>query len=193
MRGEFKQWLIEIQEAALAHKREQALAGGDEASWKRFIWTSTDKNKAIKARFRDEGALRGYRSRPSYKTGAGEWLYDFVWREFDENNNLLKVVLTMEIEVSESKISSLLYDFHKLLQADSEYKVFVFQTKTEADVQAAMSALKTAAQHYQSKSESKYLLCGWSTQLNLFSFDEFNQNITERTNLTHSEATTELA
>lgn len=174
---EFKQWLIEIQEAALAHKREQALAAGDVTKWKRFIWTSTNKNKAIKARFRDEGAERGYRSRPSYKTGAGEWLYDFVWREFDENNDLLKVVLTMEIEVSESKIPSLLYDFQKLLQADSEYKIFVFQTETEADVLAAMDALKAAAQHYQSKSESKFLLCGWSTQLNLFSFDEFEQGV----------------
>lgn len=192
MRGEFKQWLIEIQETALAHKREQARAAGKEASWKRFIWTSTNKNKAIKDRFRDEGAQRGYRSRPSHETKAGQWLYDFVWREFDENNNLLKVVLTMEIEVSESKISSLLYDFHKLLQADSEYKVFVFQTKTEADVQAAMIALKTAAQHYQSRSASKYLLCGWSTQLNQFSFDQFDQETTERTNHIHAEATAEL-
>ncbi|MCG7605721.1 MULTISPECIES: hypothetical protein [unclassified Halomonas] len=80
MRENFKQWIIEIQEEALEHKRTQAKAAGDKAGWKRFIWKSPDKNKAIKARFRDEGAKLGYRSRPSYKTKAKEWLYDFVWR-----------------------------------------------------------------------------------------------------------------
>lgn len=166
---EFKKWFREIQQEAIDEKIKKARKNGDETAWKKEIWRSPDKNKAIKARFRDEGAKRGFKSRPSYVTGAGEWLYDFVWREFDENNDLKRIVLTMEIEISDK---SFRYDFNKLLQADSPYKIMVFQLKHEAEIQGMFASLTSAIDAYQAKVGAHYLLCGWCTSQNNFMFSD---------------------
>ena len=170
---DFKKWVLEIQDEALQEKRNKAIKKGDESKWKSEIWMSPKKNEAIKRRFRDEGAKRGFRSRPSYKTNAGEWLYDFVWREFDENDNLLRIELAMEIEVSDMHLKGIRYDFNKLLQSDAKFKIHIFQLKTEDDVKSALDSLFQAAKKYAFKSESEFLLCGWSTALNQFLFKEF--------------------
>ncbi len=107
-------------------KQAKAKVKGVASQWKAEIWKSPAKNGAIKHRFRDEGERLGFKSRPSYKTNTVEWLYDFVWREFDSHNHLKRVDLTMEIEVS---YQSLVYDFNKLLQAESRYKIVVFRSK----------------------------------------------------------------
>lgn len=171
---DFKQWIHEIQCNAINIKREKAKNKGNEDNWKSEIWKSPDKNSEIKRRFRDEGVKLGYRSKPSYVTKSGEWLYDFVWRKFDENNNLIEVVLTMEIEVSDMNIKGIMYDFNKLLQADSKYKILIFQLKTEADIELALVQFEKSAKIYNEKSKSEYLLCGWSTDLNEFLFNEFS-------------------
>ena len=169
----FQQWFLEIGENAVQEKIEKAKAKGDETKWKNEIWSSPRKNKDIKARFRDEGEKLGFKSRPSYKTNAGEWLYDFVWREFDEQNNLKKVVLTMEIEVSDKYFK---YDFNKLLQADSEYKIMVFQVKSTQELEDVFSSLHSAIQAYESRVKSYYLLVGWCTSENNFSFKDFKSS-----------------
>ncbi|TLF45933.1 hypothetical protein FEI13_17610 [Halomonas urmiana] len=170
---QFKQWLLEVQDAALEEKKEKAEKQGDASQWKKQIWKSPEKNRAIKAKFRDEGAQLGYRSRPSYKTGAREWLYDFVWRKFDDENHLQEVVLAMEIEMSDRNMRSLMLDFTKLFQSDASYKVFVFQFKTEDEVGAAMEHFIQSAQRYKTKIPAQMLLCGWSTSLNRFLFSDF--------------------
>ena len=172
----FKVWMNEIQEEALKEKHNKAIAKGDESKWKKEIWASPEKNKAIKARFRDEGANLGYRSRPSYVTNAGEWLYDFIWREFDSSGNLINVILTMEIEVSDMHLKGIKYDFNKLLQADSTYKILVFQLKAESEVNMALANFKSAAELYNSKSDTEYLLCGWCTSKNEFIYSDFSIN-----------------
>lgn len=169
----FQQWFLEIRENAVQEKIEKAKAKGDETKWKNEIWSSPRKNNDIKARFRDEGEKLGFKSRPSYKTNAGEWLYDFVWREFDEQNNLKKVVLTMEIEVSDKYFK---YDFNKLLQADSEYKIMVFQVKSTQELEDVFSSLHSAIQAYESRVKSYYLLVGWCTSENNFSFKDFKSS-----------------
>ncbi len=169
----FKNWMGEIQVKAIADKHGKAQIKGDETKWQKEIWKSPDKNKSIKNRFRDEGAKLGYKSRPSYVTNAGEWLYDFVWREFDDSDNLINVILTMEIEVSDMNEKGIKYDFNKLLQADSMYKILVFQLKTEQEVINALENFKSAAEIYNSKSESEYLLCGWCTSKNKFLYSDF--------------------
>ncbi len=171
---DFKKWIKEIEVEALAEKHSKAQKKGDVSQWRKEIWKSPEKNKAIKRRFRDEGFKLGYKSRPSYISGAGEWLYDFVWREFDAEDNLVRVVLTMEIEVSEMNEKGIKYDFNKLLQADSDFKILVFQLKTESDVKAALSTFSNAAKCYKAKSNSEFLLCGWCTSLNQFIFENFN-------------------
>jgi hypothetical protein len=169
----FKEWMIEIQDEAINEKCRKAKEKGDETKWENEIWKSPEKNKVIKNRFRDEGFKLGYKSRPSYVSGAGEWLYDFVWREFNDDGNLLNIVLAMEIEVSDMEEKAIKYDFNKLLQADSQYKVLVFQLKTESEVNAALENFTNAAKVYNSKSNSEYLLCGWCTSKNKFLFSDF--------------------
>ena len=174
---EFKEWMMEIQEDALSRKRDQAKAKGDESKWKKEIWTSPDKNKDIKLKFQSEGDKRKYKSRPSSETRASEWLYDFVWRQFDEDGNLLGLKLAMEIEVSDMNEKGIRYDFNKLLQTDSDYKILVFQLKTEDEVLSALSNFEKAAMAYKSKINSDFLLCGWSTSLNKFIFNSFSSKI----------------
>lgn len=171
----FKQWFIEIRENVIDEKKSKASAKGDESQWKKEIWASQDKNKDIKSRFRDEGEKLGYKSRPSYKTNAGEWLYDFIWREFDDSNNLKRVVLSMEIEVSDKHFK---YDFNKLLQSDSKYKIMVFQVKHEKEVEDVFLSLKSAICAYQSRVDSYYLLVGWCTSKNDFTFRDIPVNCT---------------
>lgn len=169
----FKEWFSDIREEAIKDKKVKAKIKGDETAWKKEIWKSPEKNKVIKNKFRDEGFKLGYKSRPSYVTGAGEWLYDFVWRKFDESGNLKNVILTMEIEMSNLHESEKKHDFNKLLQADSQYKVMVFQSKSKKDTLTALEKFENAAKVYNSKSESKYLLCGWCTSKNEFIFSDF--------------------
>ncbi|MBA2781105.1 hypothetical protein [Billgrantia kenyensis] len=174
MRDRFKEWLLEIQENALAIKRAKALKAGDESLWKKQKWLSPQKNSDIKARFRDEGEKLGYRSLPSYKTGAGEWLYDFVWRKFDDEGHLEEIVLAMEIEMSDRTERGLMRDFAKLLQSDAAYKIMVFQHKTDDDIHTAFEHFKKRAAKYRVKVPSEFLLCGWSTSMNQFLFTEFS-------------------
>ena len=163
----FKRWFQEIREDAVKEKMNKARMKGDESKWKKEIWRSPDKNRAIKERFCAEGTRLKYESRPCNKTHSKEWLYDFVWREFDSQRNLKRVILAMEIEVSDQYFN---YDFSKLLQADSEYKIMVFQVKLEQEVEKVFQLLSTAVLNYQSKTASNYLLVGWCTSLNDFIF-----------------------
>lgn len=167
----FKQCFLELRDQAIDNKKDKAKIKGDESLWKKEIWASPDKNKEIKARFRDEGERLGYRSRPSYKTKVGEWLYDFVWREFDEQDNLKRVVLTMEIEMSDRHFK---YDFNKLLQSDSQYKIMVIQVKDEYECQKVFESLEEAINLYEVKVISQYLLVGWCTSKNDFMFREIS-------------------
>lgn len=80
----------------------------------------------------------------------------------------------MEIEMSDSSQRGLMRDFAKLLQSDAAYKVMVFQHKTEDDVQTAFEHFKAKSRKYRAKIPSEFLLCGWSTSLNQFLFNEFN-------------------
>jgi len=173
MINEFKKWMIEIQDEALKGKKIKAKAKGDESKWKCEIWKSPEKNTVIKSRFQIEGDKRKYKSRPSSETNAGEWLYDFVWREFDEQGNLLGLKLVMEIEVSDMNEKGIKYDFNKLLQADREHKVLVFQLKTEKEVSTALANFEKSARAYRTKIKLNFLLCGWSTALNKFMFSNF--------------------
>ncbi len=179
MREQFKAWLMEVQENALAIKRAKALEAGDESLWKKEKWLSPQKNADIEARFRDEGEALGYRSLPSYKTGAGEWLYDFVWRKFDDEGHLEEIVLAMEIEMSDRTQRGMMRDFAKLLQSDASYKIMVFQHRTEDDVLTAFELFKERARKYRAKSASEFLLCGWSTSMNQFLFTEFDIHAAE--------------
>lgn len=175
----FQKWIEEVECDAVDAKKCSA---ADPAEWKKKKWLSPKKNEDIKRKFRDEmenlgklenGGRQVYFSRPSYKAKTGEWLYDFVSRKFDDENNLKEVFVTMEIEMSNPNECENRYDFNKLLQADSSYKIFVFQLKTKQNVLDGLEKLKAAAVKYKFRSNSNFLLCGWSTAENKFFFERF--------------------
>jgi hypothetical protein len=172
----FKVWIKDVEFNAIERKKNKVRSknNGDDSHWKNEIWPSPEKNKEIKLRFAIEGENIGYKPRPYKENKAGEWLYDLVWRKFDEDGNLLCVDLVMEIEMSDMNVKGIKYDFNKLLQADSKYKILVFQLKTEDEVHKAFSVFKKAAKIYSAKTNSAFLLCGWSTSKNSFYFDDFD-------------------
>ena len=173
----FKTWFKEVEDTAIKRKKREARNKGDESKWKKEIWQSIQKNKDIKHKFRDEGFNLGYNSRPSYKSKAGEWLYDFIWRKFDGEDNFLELVLAMEIELSENTFKGFRYDFNKLLQSDATYKIFVFQKKMENEIEEIFKLLVESTIKYKSKIESEYLICGWCYSKNTFLFHDFKSKI----------------
>jgi hypothetical protein len=54
-----------------------------------------------------------------------EWLYDLVWYKNNSEDNLEKVVLVLESELSDRSERGLKYDFEKLLCSNADYRVFI--------------------------------------------------------------------
>lgn len=177
-RGEWNltPWLIEqlelIQHSAIERKKTRSAEKhhGDTSRWKREIWPSPNKNHDIKSALTTEGQRLGFQVLPA--NGRGEWLYDLVWRRLDANRNLIGTPLAVEIEVSDNSLWGIRYDFNKLLQAQADHKLMVFQVKTEAEVNATFDRLEESIEVYPHSAHCRYLLCGWSTQQNAFSFRE---------------------
>lgn len=167
-------WLIErlgrVQYEAV--ERKKALAAekhdGDTSQWKREIWPSPDKNRDIKTPLAEEGQRLGFQVLPA--GSRGEWLYDLVWRRLDANRNLIGLPLAVEIEVSDNRLWGIRYDFNKLLQAQAEHKLMVFQVQTQEEVEAVFERLQESIDVYPHGAPCRYLLCGWSTRQNAFHF-----------------------
>ncbi len=167
----YKFWFKELEIKAIAAKKRKAK---NPEEWKKETWKAPEKNKQIKEKFTLEGKLAGYRPRSSFDRKAREWLYDLIWREFDEDGFLIGVHLTMEIELSDKKEKDIRYDYNKLLQADSEYKVFVFQQKSVKNADEMLVFFEKVARKYNYKNSAKYLICCWCTSRNEFMFHDFD-------------------
>ena len=169
-------WLIErlglVQYEAIEWKKTQAAEKheGDTSQWKREIWLSPDKNKAIKTALAEEGQRLGFQVLPA--GSRGEWLYDLVWRRLDANRNLVGMPLAVEIEMSDNRLWGIRYDFNKLLQAQADHKLMVVQVQTQEEVEAVFERLQESIDVYPHGSPCRYLLCGWCTQQNAFHFAE---------------------
>ena len=172
----FRRWLEEVEANAIACKKDSAK---DPLLWKEEIWRAPSKKYDIKKKFRAEmeklatSEGQKYFSSPSCNADTGEWLYDFVSHRSDKYDNLIEVFLAMEIKMSNPNECDCRYDFYKLLQADSRYKIFVFQHNSKENVLDGLAKLKNSAGKYCFRSDSDFLLCGWSTSENKFFFDEF--------------------
>ena len=165
----FKTWFEELGKDAIKRKDAVALKTG-----KRPKWTNTVKNKEIKNKFsREELGLLIKGIKPRSSANSKEWLYDLIWREFDSENNFLGVKLVMEIELSDMTEGGLVYDFNKLLQSDSEYKIFVFQQKTKEQSKYLFSQLAGCSGAYRHKVKSSFLLCCWCWDSGTFLFNDF--------------------
>lgn len=156
-----------IEARAIDDKKARA---ADPANWQREIWPSPEKNRAIKAVLAEEGERLGFQVLPSGQ--RGEWLYDLIWRRLDGNRNVIGIPLAVEIEVSDSRLGGIRYDFNKLLQAQADHKLMVFQVKTPDEVQQAFQRLVQSIRAFPHTHDCRYLLCGWSTQQNAFHYQE---------------------
>jgi len=161
MIAEFKKILEEIPEDLLK-------TGGFQSN---KDWTTE-----IKKRF-CELAPKNYKTcatiGSSVKADYGEWLYDLCWLEYGEHNDKCKydylrnVILTLESEWGNT--SSVIDDFHKLLQAKAQYKVMIFQSKKPDDLFEYM--IKNINDYWK-KDEEKYLLACYNNINNKFAFKE---------------------
>lgn len=173
-------WLIErlgrVQYEAIERKKVLAAEkhDGDTSQWKREIWPSPDKNRDIKEALVAEGQRLGFQVLPA--GSRGEWLYDLVWRRLDANRNLIGFPLAVEIELSDSRLWGIRYDFNKLLQAQADHKLMIFQVQTQEEVEAIFGRLKESIDAYSRGVPCRYLLCGWSTNKNAFEYMEYIKN-----------------
>lgn len=171
-----KEWLGDLETLA-NEKRTLAKING-----KKFIWYSKNKNKDIKKKFSQEGELlkvaQSHRlsSRSSGASTGNEWLYDFILREFDAENNFVRVPLTAEFEFSDSKVSALIYDFNKLLQCDADNRVFIFQTKYKEDFDEVIKKIHSVLKAYHHKSPCHFLVACWMTSEYQFKYVEIQVN-----------------
>lgn len=166
--------LTNISKNAIAHKKSEAKERyGNEKEWKKVIWYSPQKNRAIKECLIQEGQKLGLQVLPDQKK-RGEWLYDLVWRQLDANKNIIGMPLAVEIEVSDSSLSGIRYDFNKLLQAHALNKLMVFQVKHLDDANLAFERLRQSIDAFPHLQENKYLLCAWITKLNEFQFRAYD-------------------
>ncbi len=161
-------WLNALADKANIEKQKHRELG------KKYIWYSVQKNKDIKALFSSEGeklpTIGRLSSRSSGESTGREWLYDFTLREFDTENNFLGVRLAVEIEMSDSKLKGLVYDFNKLLQSDAPYKAFIFQQKTVDDYKKIRKPLSDAHKAYHHRAPSQLLVACWITSQYRFEY-----------------------
>lgn len=166
-------WLDDLEKVANKNKKSEEGKGSN------FIWYSANKNKDIKSKLSVEGEklsnLSGNKltSRSSAESAGGEWLYDFILQEHDICGNFIGVKLAAEIELSDSKISGLRYDFNKLLQSDAEFKLFVFQQKDVEKFNKIIDELSISIEMYNHKLNSNLLIACWSTDDYTFLYKRF--------------------
>jgi hypothetical protein len=167
---EFKSWFNELGAAAKKRKDDIELKTG-----KRPAWNNKVKNKEIKEKFTNQVShIESIKPRSSSDRKAREWMYDLIWREHDSNNHFSGVKLAMEIELSEMKVGGLIYDYNKLLQSDSVYKVFVFQQKTKVDMNVIFDELELRTNSYNHRAESEFLLSCWCWETGTFIFKDLH-------------------
>lgn len=112
-------------------------------------------------------------------------MYDFALREFDEKNRLVSIYLAVEIELSDSKLGGLVYDFNKLLQSDAPYKGFIFQQKDELAFSEILDNLEATLGRYNHRINSEFLISCWITSKYQFVCEQYvveGGRITRRSN-----------
>jgi hypothetical protein len=99
-----------------------------------------------------------------------EWLYDFTFYSMD-GSNTTNIILAAEIEWGLDFEDDILFDFEKLIQARSDYRLMIFQAANNNAIAEIFEKLKDSANRFKhSQNGDKYLLAGWSQQPNEWKF-----------------------
>lgn len=86
----------------------------------------------------------------------GEWLFDMVWYEEDEDKRLARLPLAMESEWSKN-YGAIKYDFEKLLVARAECKLMICQCNPD-DTELLFSLLQEAVSAFKGSKGERYLI-----------------------------------
>jgi hypothetical protein len=104
------------------------------------------------------GRRHGYESRYKGARSAGaEWMWDLVWLERDRSGCLARMRLAVE---SEWTPRGVLNDFEKLLAADADLRLVIFQASKEASFHKALDDMKTCTRRYRGR-PAHYLVACW--------------------------------
>lgn len=107
------------------------------------------------------------------KADEGEWLFDLVWADGNDNPSwqFFEMPLAMECEWSTTK-GDIIYDFEKLLVAKARHKLMVFQQKSQDDINSIIASLKDIIKHFKmTYPGERYLLAGYSASNHKFSYE----------------------
>jgi hypothetical protein len=135
--------------------------------------TAGDPTKAVKKVFGDLGnrlgyfvAARGYHEKGS--GGDGEWLYDMTWYAGD-TGEFTQLALALESEMG--PVDS---DFHKLVQAHAEVRVWVSRYKNAAQAAEHIGKCKRLAASFPGAlSGDTYILIVWDAQVGNTTVERF--------------------
>jgi hypothetical protein len=136
-------------------------------------WSRTQRTKAVKQALVDLAKKYGCKTAASQcKTEQeSEWLYDVVWFQSDDSNDLIDVPLVVESEwLGENNLKD---DFQKLLVARAKHRLMVFQGRSEKEVRMIFDSMRGWIRKYHGTAkEDRYLLAGWTgSDTNRFLFD----------------------
>ena len=103
-------------------------------------------------------------------TDYGEWLYDMIWLENDENDGIKNVPLVMESELN-SPDNEVDEDFLKLLVARADHRIWIFQRRTREEITASIhSCIQRVRNCRSSQPGDRYLFAGLSWNPRDFAF-----------------------
>lgn len=90
-----------------------------------------------------------------------EWLYDIVWYQLDNAKHMTDVSLVAECEWGGEE--SIKYDFAKLLISKSQYRLMIFQSDSDKNINGIINKMKIwIAKFCRTSKGDRYLFAGWS-------------------------------
>jgi len=127
--------------------------------WGTGIWTIALKNELARLarKYGYDVCAAGAES-----VKYGEWLYDLCWYSMTKNGGdsyLQRIVLAAELEWKPEPSGD--GDFEKLIQARCHHRLWIFGTKTQADIESMFKVCKRQIAEFEgSQNGDHYLLAG---------------------------------
>jgi hypothetical protein len=138
-------------------------------------WTSR-----IKERICDLGHRNGFvvRSEGCREADTGEWLFDLVWVDKQEDNDRFTgMPLAMQLAWGRH-LTEIVNAFEKLLVAKAGHKVILFQRSSPNEVHNVMTVLLDRIKSFQPLApDERYLLAGYSYEQQVFVYEPVQMSI----------------